>query len=205
MGHNEQNVSSNIKPLQKRLRNSSFDKTDGSTIINQNKKKVKDSNSFYRTSSNQATDNAVKYSFKKYIIESFAAARQNNNNNNKSPEYESSQRHSPPLPQKSRYRIPIENTRLIEKIRRSYTEAIKLVHAQGLPNKSDDINQTINLTEVAVRRIVNFFKLVVDFKEINHELMIILIKNSMMTLLQVHGVNSYDKVISLRFKIIIFF
>lgn len=89
--------------------------------------------------------------------------------------------------------MPHYYTKLIEKINKSYSEAIRLVRAQGQPNNSKDINTTINLTELAVRRIINFLKLVIDFNDINHELMIMLLKNSMMSLLQIHGVNSYNK------------
>jgi len=81
----------------------------------------------------------------------------------------------------------------IEAIQQAYKQAIQLVKAQGLPKNSQDINTTINLTELAVRRVIFYFKLISDFRELKHDLMVVLLKFNMMGLLQIHGINSYNK------------
>ncbi len=78
-------------------------------------------------------------------------------------------------------------------INEAYKRAIQLVKAHGSPGNSDDINTTINLTELGVRRIIFYFKLVSDFRSLDHDLMVKLLKQNMMSLLQIHGVNSYNK------------
>ena len=79
-------------------------------------------------------------------------------------------------------------------IREAYAHAIQLVRSQGLPTHTRDINATINVTELGVRRIIFFFKLVSDFRDLPHELMLKLLKQNMMSLLQIHGVNSFNRV-----------
>jgi len=81
----------------------------------------------------------------------------------------------------------------VEAIQQAYKQAIQLVKAQGLPKNSQDINTTINITELAVRRIIFYFKLISDFRELKHDLMVVLLKFNMMSLLQIHGINSYNK------------
>ena len=137
-----------------------------------------------------------KYNFKKFILKSFEYAQKSNMGGESS--NESCSLNSPPCTspgeKSTAYKLPLHSSREIQKVNDFYTEAIKLVRAQGLPKSSEDINTTINLTELAVRRIINFLKLVIDINDIHHEVMILLLKNSMMSLLQIHGVNSYDKV-----------
>ena len=82
----------------------------------------------------------------------------------------------------------------IDAIKLAYTQAINLVKSQGLPKNVEDINTTINVTELAVRRIIFYFKLISDFRNLEHDLMVTLLKNSMMSLLQIHGINSYNKI-----------
>nr|ASL70609.1 nuclear receptor [Brachionus koreanus] len=81
----------------------------------------------------------------------------------------------------------------IEAIRDAYKQAIQLVKAYGQPKDSDNINDTINLTELGVRRIIFYFKLISDFRNLNHDLMVKLLKQNMMTIIQIHGINSYNK------------
>ena len=78
-------------------------------------------------------------------------------------------------------------------IKEAYSHAIQLVRSQGLPGNSKDINTTINITELGVRRIIFFFKLISDFHDLPHDLMQKILKQNMMSLLQIHGVNSYDR------------
>jgi hypothetical protein len=78
-------------------------------------------------------------------------------------------------------------------IRRAYTSAMQLVKAKGMPKMSEDINTTINITELPVRRIINFFKLIIDFRNLEHDLKLKILKHSMMDLLQINGANSYNK------------
>jgi hypothetical protein len=78
-------------------------------------------------------------------------------------------------------------------ISEAYKRAIQLVKAQGSPKNFEDINTTINLTELGVRRIIFFFKLISDFRNLDHDLMVKLLKQNMMSMLQIHGVNSYNK------------
>lgn len=89
------------------------------------------------------------------------------------------------------------NTKLesstVEAIRRAYRQAIQLVKAHGQPNNSDNINDTINLTELGVRRIIFYFKLISDFRNLDHDLMVKLLKQNMMNIIQLHGINSYNK------------
>ena len=92
------------------------------------------------------------------------------------------------------YKLTEPQKKTIEFISNAYKEAIQLVKAQGLPKLSEDINTTINLTELAVRRIINYFKLIPEFAELKHDLMINLLKSNMMSMLQIHGVNSYNKI-----------
>jgi len=92
------------------------------------------------------------------------------------------------------YKLTEPQRKTIEFISKAYKDAIQLVKAQGLPKLSEDINTTINLTELAVRRIINYFKLIPDFAELKHDLMINLLKSNMMSMLQIHGVNSYNKI-----------
>ena len=148
-----------------------------------------------------------KYNFKKFILKSFeysqqhAASPKPAETAHKSEADTSASCSSPdPHTAVTAYQMPPHHVRFIEDMRRAYGDAITLVRAQGLPNNSEDINTTINLTELAVRRIINFLKLVIDFNDVNHELMIVLLKNSMMSLLQIHGVNSYNKVSLLKVK-----
>jgi len=129
-----------------------------------------------------------KYNFKKIILKTFEEKKQRNEQSLTSMEQKNSKG-------STSFKMSSHEIRLIEKIEKSYTEAIQLVRAQGTPSNCEDINTTINLTELAVRRIINFFKIVINFNEIDHELMIVLLKNSMMSLLQINGVNSYDTVI----------
>lgn len=81
----------------------------------------------------------------------------------------------------------------LEAIRTAYRKAIQLVKAYGQPKDSDNINDTINLTELGVRRIIFYFKLISDFRNLNHDIMVKLLKNNMMTIIQLHGINSYNK------------
>ena len=81
----------------------------------------------------------------------------------------------------------------VDAIKEAYHQAIQLVKAQGLPKNSGDINTTINITELGVRRIIFYFKLISDFRELPHDIMVKLLKQSMMSLLQIHGINSYNK------------
>nr|ASL70576.1 nuclear receptor [Brachionus plicatilis] len=87
---------------------------------------------------------------------------------------------------------PFERT-AIDAIRKAYKQAIQLVKAYGQPKDSDNINDTINLTELGVRRIIFYFKLISDFRNLNHDLMVKLLKQNMMTIIQIHGINSYNK------------
>nr|ASL70498.1 nuclear receptor [Brachionus rotundiformis] len=87
---------------------------------------------------------------------------------------------------------PVEKS-TIEAIRKAYKQAIQLVKAYGQPKDSDNINDTINLTELGVRRIIFYFKLISDFRNLNHDLMVKLLKQNMMTIIQIHGINSYNK------------
>jgi len=68
----------------------------------------------------------------------------------------------------------------------AYKQAIKLVKAHGIPKSSEDINTTINLTELGVRRLIFFFKLISDFRNLDHDLMVKLLKKNMMNLIQIH-------------------
>ena len=95
------------------------------------------------------------------------------------------------LEQKSLPR-PFEKSTL-EAIRKAYKQAIQLVKAYGQPKDSDNINDTINLTELGVRRIIFYFKLISDFRNLSHDIMVKLLKNNMMTIIQLHGINSYNK------------
>jgi hypothetical protein len=81
----------------------------------------------------------------------------------------------------------------VNAIREAYKQAIKLVKAQGTPRNPEDINTTINVTELGVRRLIFYFKLISDFRNLEHDLMVKLLKHNMMSLLQIHGVNSYNK------------
>lgn len=74
----------------------------------------------------------------------------------------------------------------ISAILEAYKQAIKLVKAQGIPKSSEDINTTINLTELGVRRLIFFFKLISDFRNLDHDLMVKLLKKNMMNLIQIH-------------------
>lgn len=74
----------------------------------------------------------------------------------------------------------------IEAIQEAYKQAIKLVKAQGIPKTSEDLNTTINLTELGVRRLIFFFKLISDFRNLDHDLMVKLLKRNMMNLIQIH-------------------
>jgi len=49
------------------------------------------------------------------------------------------------------------------------------------------------LTELGVRRLIFFFKLISDFRNLDHDLMVKLLKRNMMNLIQIHGVNSYNR------------
>lgn len=95
--------------------------------------------------------------------------------------------------QKYSHKLTGSEMNQIEAIRLAYKQAIQLVKAQGTPRNSEDINTTINLTELGVRRIIFFFKLISDFRSLEHDLMVKLLKQSMMSILQIHGVNSYNK------------
>lgn len=74
----------------------------------------------------------------------------------------------------------------IEAIQVAYKQAIQLVKAQGIPKTSEDLNTTINLTELGVRRLIFFFKLISDFRNLDHDLMVKLLKRNMMNLIQIH-------------------
>jgi hypothetical protein len=80
----------------------------------------------------------------------------------------------------------------VKAINEAYKQAIRLVIAQGTPKNPEDINTTINVTELGVRRIIFYFKLLPDFRNLEHDLMVKLLKHNMMSLLQIHGVNSYN-------------
>lgn len=86
-----------------------------------------------------------------------------------------------------------ESALLVTTIDEAYRHAIQLVKAQGAPSSIVDMETTINVTELAVRRIIYFFKMISDFRQLEHDLMAALLKFSMMKLLQIHGVNSYNK------------
>ncbi len=129
-----------------------------------------------------------KYNFKKIILKTFEKLKQRNEQTLTSENQSSDKK-------LTNFKMSTHEIRLIDKIENSYNDAIQLVRAQGTPSVHEDINTTINLTELAVRRIINFFKIVINPNEIDNELMIVLLKNSMMSLLQINGVNSYDKVI----------
>jgi hypothetical protein len=81
----------------------------------------------------------------------------------------------------------------ITAINSAYTNAIQLVRSQNLPSNTKDINTTINVTELGVRRIIYFFKLISDFRDLSQDLMLKLLKQNMMSLLQIHGVNSFNR------------
>lgn len=143
------------------------------------------------------------YNFKKFIMKKIEQAQINSeidqvSTNN--PQSDNSTENGSVKRNLRRYGMSEKSRRLVDKMNTAYMDAIVLVRAQGLPQNSNDINTTINLTELAVRRIINFLKLLIEFNDINLETMILLLKNSMMSLLQIHGVNSYDKVI--RFVVI---
>ncbi len=91
------------------------------------------------------------------------------------------------------YKLSDTERQHVSIIAEAYKQAIHLVKAQGLPNNSEDINTTINLTELGVRRIIFFFKLISDFRNLPHDTMVKLLKQNMMNLLQVHGVISFNK------------
>lgn len=73
----------------------------------------------------------------------------------------------------------------ISAILEAYKQAIRLVKAQGIPKSSEDINATINLTELGVRRLIFYFKLINDFRNLDHDLMVKLLKKNMMNLIQI--------------------
>ena len=78
-------------------------------------------------------------------------------------------------------------------IDQAYSNAIQLVNNQNVPTNPKDINTTINISELSVRRIVSFFKLVPDFRDLPHKLTLKLLKHNIMNLLQVHGVISFNR------------
>jgi hypothetical protein len=94
---------------------------------------------------------------------------------------------------KDKYTMTDLEHQQVNAIKEAYSHAIQLVRSQGLPCNSKDINTTINITELGVRRIIFFFKLISDFRDLPHDLMLKILKQNMMSLLQIHGVNSYDR------------
>jgi len=89
--------------------------------------------------------------------------------------------------------VRAEDREQVSIIKEAYTKAVHLARIQGLASDCTDINTTINITEMGVRRIIFFFKLIPNFHDLPHDLMLKLLKQNMMSLLQIHGVNSYDR------------
>ncbi len=89
--------------------------------------------------------------------------------------------------------VSAEDREQVSIIKEAYTKAVHLARTQGLASDCTDINTTINITEMGVRRIIFFFKLIPNFHDLPHDLMLKLLKQNMMSLLQIHGVNSYDR------------
>ena len=84
----------------------------------------------------------------------------------------------------------------VNTIKEAYSHAIKLVRKQDLStdlSNSIDINTTINVTELSVKRVIFFFKLISDFRNLPENLMIKLLKQNMTSLLQLHGINSFNR------------
>lgn len=121
----------------------------------------------------------------------------NNNNNSTSPSTmnssSSDSSSSCPVNSSEKYSISEIERLQVSAIKEAYAHAIQLVRSQGLPSNSKDINTTINITELGVRRIIFFFKLISDFRDLPHDLMLKILKQNMMSLLQIHGVNSYNR------------
>jgi hypothetical protein len=80
----------------------------------------------------------------------------------------------------------------IDSVCEAYKQAIQLVHVNNLPSNAVDMNVRINVYEVSVRRIIFFFKLIHDFRSLSHDLMVTLLKFNMMSILQIHSVNSFN-------------
>ena len=97
-----------------------------------------------------------KYNFKKIILKTFEKMKQRNEQSLTTEE----QKNANSL---TNFKMSAHEIHLIEKIEKSYAEAIQLVRAMGTPSDCKDINTTINLTELAVRRIINFFKIFINF------------------------------------------
>lgn len=93
----------------------------------------------------------------------------------------------------STYIMSVEERQQIVQIKEAYRNAIQLVRSSDVSYDLKDINTTINITELGVRRIIFFFKLISDFQNLPHDLMLRLLKSNMMSLLQIHGVNSYNR------------
>jgi hypothetical protein len=74
----------------------------------------------------------------------------------------------------------------------AYKQAIKITQAQNIQKTSTNEAAKTTLTEMSVRRLTFFFKLITDFRELSNDLMVKLLKKNMMNLIQIQGVNSYD-------------
>lgn len=74
----------------------------------------------------------------------------------------------------------------------AYKQAIKITQAQNIQKSSTNEAAKTTLTEMSVRRLTFFFKLITDFRELSNDLMVKLLKKNMMNLIQIQGVNSYD-------------
>jgi hypothetical protein len=80
----------------------------------------------------------------------------------------------------------------VNAIKSAYKQAVQLVKSRGAVKQPEDITTALNVTELATRRLILFFKLIGDFQDLEHCLMAKLLKHSMPSLLQVHGVISYN-------------
>jgi hypothetical protein len=70
--------------------------------------------------------------------------------------------------------------------------AIKEAYSRAIQLEQSSTSKDIQLIELSVRRIIFFFKLISDFRDLPHDLMLKLLKQNMINLLQIHVVNSYD-------------
>jgi hypothetical protein len=87
-----------------------------------------------------------------------------------------------------------EEDKLLKSIDEAYKISVDKVSFEP-PSKTistHDVDATINVTEIAVRRFVNFFKLNIDFQSLSQDTQTIILKGSMMELLLINAGITYD-------------
>jgi hypothetical protein len=82
---------------------------------------------------------------------------------------------------------------LLDLIEQSYSVAVGKISTDTKMNNITDVTTTINVTELAVRRLVYLFKMNEDFKSLPSSVNVVLLKGCMMEILLIHGAIAYNR------------